>query len=154
MGKFVILPSHPSNDFFAQFPNCLAYTTKEEFVGELYYALTHEPEPMVGEYAHALTWAAATERLFAAASIPVREAELMERAQIDEAGFEVGSADLVSLPVVDLLLTLYPCTKITLPSLMEEEQSQRLAETLRVTRERYRQLRSRLSNEIQQNKCK
>jgi digalactosyldiacylglycerol synthase len=34
MNKFVILPSHPSNDFFAQFPNCLPYATKEEFVGE------------------------------------------------------------------------------------------------------------------------
>lgn len=34
MGKFVVLPSHPSNDFFAQFSNCLTYANKEEFVGK------------------------------------------------------------------------------------------------------------------------
>lgn len=117
MGKFVLVPSHPSNDFFAQFPNCLTYTNKEEFVGEyifrevgvhivgtnvlpfcnhttgnLYYALTHSPEPLTEGDSYALSWEAATERLEAAASIPVKEANLMNEAlSSKEAGIEVSS---------------------------------------------------------------
>lgn len=92
MGKFVIVPSHPSNDFFAQFPNCLTYTSKEEFVGDLYYALTHSPEPLSKEYLHALSWEAATERLEAAGCIPQEEAAFMADAlSSNEAGIEVGS---------------------------------------------------------------
>lgn len=91
MGKFVILPSHPSNDFFAQFPNCLIYTTQEEFVGNLYYALTHSPEPLTDEYSYALAWEAATERLEAAACIHLREADLMAEALAKDAGVEVGT---------------------------------------------------------------
>lgn len=80
MGKFVILPSHPSNDFFAQFPNCLTYATKEEFVGNLYYALTHAPEPISKECSYALSWQSATERLEAAGCIPAEEARKMAKA--------------------------------------------------------------------------
>lgn len=91
MGKFVVLPSHPSNDFFAQFPNCLTYTNKEEFVGNLYYALTHSPAPLTKEYAYALSWSAATERLEAAGSISVEEAERMaEVTESKELGIEVS----------------------------------------------------------------
>jgi digalactosyldiacylglycerol synthase len=90
MGKFVVLPSHPSNDFFAQFPNCLPYSNKEEFVGNLYYALTHSPAPLTTEYAYALSWAAATERLEAAGSISVEEAEMMSEVVLSqETGVEV-----------------------------------------------------------------
>lgn len=91
MGKFVVLPSHPSNDFFAQFPNCLPYTNKEEFVGNLYYALTHSPEPLTEEYSYALSWEAATERFAAAGSISVAEAEVTAEAlSSTEAGIDVS----------------------------------------------------------------
>ena len=91
MGKFVVLPSHPSNDFFAQFPNCLPYTNKEEFIGNLYYALTHSPEPLTKEYAHALSWSAAIERLEAAGSISVEESNRMaEVVESNELGVEVS----------------------------------------------------------------
>jgi hypothetical protein len=75
----------------AQFPNCLAYATKEEFVGNLYYAMTHSPEPLSPESLHALSWEAATERLMAAACIPVEEAEAFKAAlAAREASIEVG----------------------------------------------------------------
>jgi hypothetical protein len=75
----------------AQFPNCLAYATKEEFVGNLYYAMTHSPEPLSPESLHALSWEAATERLMAAACIPVEEADAFKAADAaHEASIEVG----------------------------------------------------------------
>mmetsp|Transcript_18964 Transcript_18964/g.26766 ORF Transcript_18964/g.26766 Transcript_18964/m.26766 type:complete len:945 (-) Transcript_18964:1343-4177(-) len=129
MGKFVIVPSHPSNDFFAQFPNCLTYTSKEEFVGNLYYTLTHSPEPLIKEYAFALSWAAATERLEAAGCISVEEAKAREEALAHpQAGVEIG-----------------------LPPVVEDEEARnRIVSTFSQSRETYRQFRSRLSQEVQQ----
>lgn len=129
MGKFVVLPSHPSNDFFAQFPNCLPYTNKEEFVGNLYYAMTHSPAPLIEEYAYALSWKAATERLAAAGSISEKEAAYMETALVSrETGVEI---DLP--PLID-----------------DDEQRRKIVSTFRLSRSRYRQFRSRLSDEIKQ----
>jgi digalactosyldiacylglycerol synthase len=87
MNKFVIIPLHPSNTFFLQFPNCLAYRNKFEFVASLRWALTHDPEPLTEEQARMFTWEAATERLVAASAITWREALERERlglAKLDE----------------------------------------------------------------------
>jgi hypothetical protein len=61
--------------------------------GNLYYALTHFPEPLSVDYSHALSWEAATERMAAAGSIPAKEAELMAQAlSSNGAGIEVCEA--------------------------------------------------------------
>ncbi len=69
MGKFVICPEHPSNEFFYQFPNCLTYATQEEFGHQVEYALHHNPHKLSDEHRYALTWEAATERLIKASML-------------------------------------------------------------------------------------
>jgi digalactosyldiacylglycerol synthase len=79
MGKFVIIPNHASNTFFQQFPNCLQYQTKAEFVTLMQYALAHDPEPLSNDLRHTLTWEAATERFLEAAMISERDAARRDR---------------------------------------------------------------------------
>ena len=62
-----------------QFPNCLAYRNKFEFVANLRWAMTHDPEPLSPELARQFTWEAATDRLVEASAITVREARERER---------------------------------------------------------------------------
>lgn len=131
MGKFVVVPSHPSNDFFAQFPNCLTYANKEEFVGNLYYAITHSPEPLSEEYSYALSWNAANDRFAAAGCITKEESDEYARAiSSDTASIEIG------LP----------------PLIEDEERRKKLSTTVKNTRDWYREFRSNLSNEILRSK--
>jgi len=129
MGKFVVVPSHPSNDFFAQFPNCLTYANKEEFIGNLYYALTHSPEPLSDEYSYVLSWQAACKRFEAAGSVSREEAEaLAEATEMEETAIEID------LP----------------PIIENEKQREKISNTVKKTRARYRTFRSNLSQEFQQ----
>lgn len=74
MGKFVILPKHPSNEFFLQFTNCLAYETLEECAEKIKWATERNPTPLSEEERHKFTWEAATERLIASSCVTLREA--------------------------------------------------------------------------------
>jgi digalactosyldiacylglycerol synthase len=87
MGKFAIIPDHPSNKFFLRFPNCLAYRNKFEFVANLRWALTYDPEPLTPDLARMFTWEAATDRFIEASAVTYREAlerERLGRQKLDE----------------------------------------------------------------------
>ena len=71
MGKWAVVPRHPSNEFFYQFPNCLMYTTPGEFAANVDWALNNDPRPLSPELRHELTWEAATERLIDACCLTV-----------------------------------------------------------------------------------
>lgn len=73
MGKFVILPKHPSNTFFEQFSNCLAYKSKEDCVEQIKWALANDPKPLSEEEHFQLTWEGANERLYKAAAMTKAE---------------------------------------------------------------------------------
>ena len=74
MGKFVILPRHPSNEFFLQFTNCLAYDTPKECVEKLKFALDNDPSPLSPEERRIFTWEAATERLIESSFVSFKDA--------------------------------------------------------------------------------
>ena len=79
MGKWVVIPSHPSNAFFAQFPNCLQYRNRREFTSKLKQALNNDPPHLTEALASVLSWEAATMRCVSAAAISKRDAAREKR---------------------------------------------------------------------------
>lgn len=62
MRKWVILPRHPSNQYFESFANCLVYTDEQSFVSCWRRAMAEEPSEDPAAITR-LSWAAATQRL-------------------------------------------------------------------------------------------
>ncbi|PXF48242.1 Digalactosyldiacylglycerol synthase 2, chloroplastic [Gracilariopsis chorda] len=75
MGKLVVCLDHPSNEFFATFPNCTTYRTPDEFSKAVLEALEREPQPLSDQDAYRLTWEAATERLYDAMRVPLSKSK-------------------------------------------------------------------------------
>lgn len=128
-------------------------------IGNLYYALTHPPEPLSDEYSHALSWEAATQRLEAAGSIPVNEAALKAEAFSRDPGIEVCSSSSIMYTYNDFLfltfMNPFSCRQISLPPLIEDVEDRKIvASGLRRSRARYRMFRSRLSQEVSQSSGK
>ena len=61
--KWVIIPKHPSNQFFFQFSNCLIYSNLEEFVRLLRFSRLNQPRKIPFEQLQILSWEIATMRL-------------------------------------------------------------------------------------------
>lgn len=101
MGKFAIIPKHPSNTFFLQFPNCLAYESLSECVEKLEWALANSPVPLTEEYRHRFTWEGATERLFEASVITVGES--MKQREDDQATSRIAWLHVESAKKANLI---------------------------------------------------
>ena len=109
MGKIVVCADHPSNEFFQSFPNCYTYRTPEEFAEKVKLALASEPQPLVPELQHLLSWEAATDRFVDSAelkTLPPRGARTTSwgkwkrkrRLPIDAAKKKTMTLSLVTLP--------------------------------------------------------
>ena len=79
MNKFVIIPKHPSNDFFMQFTNCLSYDTLDECAENMAWALENIHTTLSDKERRKFTWQAATERLIQSSIVTVKQAR--ERAE-------------------------------------------------------------------------
>ena len=69
MGKFVVIPRHPSNNFFEQFPNALLYNSLDDAVDKILFAVDNNPTPLNAAFSKMLSWEAATERLIKASIV-------------------------------------------------------------------------------------
>eukprot|EP00526_Cylindrotheca_closterium_P017308 CAMPEP_0113655830 /NCGR_PEP_ID=MMETSP0017_2-20120614/29947_1 /TAXON_ID=2856 /ORGANISM="Cylindrotheca closterium" /LENGTH=314 /DNA_ID=CAMNT_0000569167 /DNA_START=156 /DNA_END=1100 /DNA_ORIENTATION=+ /assembly_acc=CAM_ASM_000147 len=75
MGKWVIIPNHSSNEFFVQFPNCLAFSDENECIQKIQHALAHDPQPLSEMDKMKLSWEGAIQRLVDTTTMSAEEFE-------------------------------------------------------------------------------
>ena len=63
MGKFVILPRHPSNEFFYRYDNVLLFENEREFARCIQYTLNNNPVPLSRSQLEQLGWKKAVQLL-------------------------------------------------------------------------------------------
>lgn len=73
-----------SNDFFYRFPNCLPYETLDECVTKMQFALENDPRPLDEDTRRMLSWEGATDRLYKAAAISVKEQESRDASDMEK----------------------------------------------------------------------
>ena len=69
MGKKVVLPDHPCNQFFREFRNAAFYSERSGLLPAVRAALATPPQPLSPKELYLLSWDAATERLIDAARL-------------------------------------------------------------------------------------
>lgn len=84
MGKFAIIPNHPSNEFFMQFTNCLSYDTLEECAEKAKWAIENTPMTLSEEERRKFTWEAANERLFSSSIVTIEQAREWAESGMDK----------------------------------------------------------------------
>jgi digalactosyldiacylglycerol synthase len=86
LGRWLVCPVHPCNEFFSTFTACLRYSDEAGFAAALTRALAEPPPQLTRDERRALTWAAATRRFLDAAEPPRR------RRGLTGAASEIGEA--------------------------------------------------------------
>lgn len=93
MGKWLIVPEHPCNEWLSTFSNCIVYNSPSEFCKAIDRVLLEDPQPLTDEERSRLSWDTATERLmYCCASVDVNKGPALARmaAKTGWVGYNVG----------------------------------------------------------------
>mmetsp|Transcript_12386 Transcript_12386/g.35438 ORF Transcript_12386/g.35438 Transcript_12386/m.35438 type:complete len:712 (+) Transcript_12386:54-2189(+) len=111
MGKFVIIPRHPSNSFFEQFPNALMYDSLEGAVDKLIFAMESAPAPLDALFSRLLSWEAATERLIKASTVVEKGEDDLTKSAIRKKDMQIAWLHSEASKTTHFLGTILPGKK-------------------------------------------